>query len=98
MSEPTAPCDNGLKPSAACHRAVIDITLVASTEKPGGMGEPATAPIGLAVANAMFAATGKRLREMPFTRSNIAPASIPAHKKGSAWPTPFCLRPKALPV
>jgi len=42
-----------------------DITLVNSTEKPGGIGEPATALIGPAVANAVFAATGKRLRTLP---------------------------------
>jgi len=52
----------------------IDITLVPSTEKPGGIGEPATALIGPAVANAMFAATGKRLRRMPFTADNIKAA------------------------
>ena len=52
----------------------IDITLVQSTEKPGGIGEPATALIGPAVANAMFAATGKRVRRMPFTAENIASA------------------------
>ena len=53
---------------------VIDITLVPSTEKPGGIGEPATSLIGPAVANAMFAATGKRLRKMPLTQANIASA------------------------
>jgi isoquinoline 1-oxidoreductase beta subunit len=52
----------------------IDITLVDSTEKPGGIGEPATALIGPAVANAMFAATGKRLRSMPFTAEKLAAA------------------------
>ncbi|HJV61548.1 MAG TPA: xanthine dehydrogenase family protein molybdopterin-binding subunit [Albitalea sp.] len=52
----------------------IDITLVPSTEKPGGIGEPATALIGPAVANAIFASTGKRLRKMPFTPANIAAA------------------------
>ncbi|MGJ7510961.1 molybdopterin cofactor-binding domain-containing protein [Variovorax sp. GT1P44] len=50
---------------------VIDITLVPSTEKPGGIGEPATALIGPAIANAMFAATGKRVRSMPLTRDNL---------------------------
>jgi isoquinoline 1-oxidoreductase subunit beta len=50
----------------------IDITLVQSTEKPGGIGEPATALIGPAVANAVFAATGKRARKMPFTTANLA--------------------------
>jgi len=53
---------------------VIDITLVQSSEKPGGIGEPATALIGPAVANAVFAATGKRVRRMPFTAEIIASA------------------------
>ena len=53
---------------------VIDITLVDSTEKPGGIGEPATALIGPAVANAVFAAVGKRVRRMPFTAENISAA------------------------
>jgi isoquinoline 1-oxidoreductase beta subunit len=53
---------------------LIDITLVPSTEKPGGIGEPATALIGPAVGNAVFAATGKRLRKMPMTADNIATA------------------------
>ena len=52
----------------------VAITLVASTEKPGGIGEPATALIGPAVANAIFAANGKRLRKMPFTPENIVSA------------------------
>lgn len=52
----------------------IDITLVPSTEKPGGIGEPATALIGPAVANALFAATGKRLRRLPLTPEAIAKA------------------------
>ena len=44
----------------------FDITLVPSSEKPGGIGEPVTAMIGPAVANAVFANNGKRLRKMPF--------------------------------
>ncbi len=52
----------------------IDITLVPSKEKPGGIGEPATALIGPAVANAVFAASGKRVRRMPFTAENMAKA------------------------
>jgi isoquinoline 1-oxidoreductase beta subunit len=43
----------------------IDVILVESTEKPAGVGEPGTAVIGPAVANAVFAATGKRLRRLP---------------------------------
>jgi isoquinoline 1-oxidoreductase beta subunit len=52
----------------------IDITLVTSTEKPGGVGEPATALIGPAVANALFTATGKRVRTLSLTPENIASA------------------------
>jgi isoquinoline 1-oxidoreductase beta subunit len=44
---------------------VIDMHVVESNEKPTGIGEPATALIYPAVANAVFAATGKRLRKMP---------------------------------
>ena len=52
----------------------VDIVLVNSTEKPGGIGEPATALIGPAVANAFFAATGKRVRKMPLSAEHIASA------------------------
>ena len=52
----------------------IDVILVQSTEKPGGVGEPATALVGPAVANALFAATGKRVRKMPFSSDNIKTA------------------------
>jgi len=52
----------------------IDVELVASTEKPGGIGEPATALVAPAVANALFAATGKRVRRLPLTPENIARA------------------------
>ena len=44
----------------------IDITLVDNgSDKPGGIGEPVTAMIGPAVANAVYAGTGKRLRKLP---------------------------------
>jgi len=43
----------------------VEVHLVPSTEAPGGMGEPGVPPIAAAVANAVFAATGKRLRKLP---------------------------------
>ncbi|PYQ16712.1 MAG: aldehyde oxidase [Acidobacteria bacterium] len=52
----------------------IDIYLVASGEKPGGTGEPATALIGPAVANAVFAATGKRIRRLPIRAQDLKSA------------------------
>jgi isoquinoline 1-oxidoreductase subunit beta len=43
----------------------IEVHLVKSAEPPGGMGETGTSAIVPAIANAVFAATGKRLRKMP---------------------------------
>ncbi|WP_428668498.1 molybdopterin cofactor-binding domain-containing protein [Reyranella sp.] len=43
----------------------IEVYIVPSTEAPGGMGEPGTSAIVPAVANAVFGATGRRLRKMP---------------------------------
>ena len=50
---------------------VIDITLVSSTEKPGGIGEPATAVVVPAIANAVAALTGKRVRKLPLSADAI---------------------------
>jgi isoquinoline 1-oxidoreductase beta subunit len=43
----------------------IEVHILQSTEPPGGMGEAGTSAIVPAVSNAIFAATGKRLRKMP---------------------------------
>ncbi len=43
----------------------VAVHVIPSTAKMGGIGEPATAPISAAVANAVFALTGKRLRSLP---------------------------------
>ncbi len=43
----------------------VEVYIVPSSESPGGMGETGTSAIVPAIANAVFAATGKRLRRMP---------------------------------
>ena len=43
----------------------VEVHIVASNEKMGGVGEPGVPPLAPAVANAIFAATGKRLRRLP---------------------------------
>jgi isoquinoline 1-oxidoreductase beta subunit len=43
----------------------MEVHIVPSTDKMGGCGEPGTPPIAPAVANALFALTGKRLRQLP---------------------------------
>jgi isoquinoline 1-oxidoreductase beta subunit len=44
---------------------VVEVHIVPSTEKPSGVGEPGTPPIAPAVVNAIYAATGKRIRKLP---------------------------------
>jgi len=45
----------------------VEVYIVPSTEKPTGVGEPGVPPIAPAVANAVAAATGKRLRKLPLS-------------------------------
>jgi isoquinoline 1-oxidoreductase subunit beta len=49
----------------------IEVHLVKSMEPPGGIGEAGTSCIVPAIANAVFAATGKRLRKMPIDGSGL---------------------------
>jgi isoquinoline 1-oxidoreductase beta subunit len=49
----------------------IEVHIVQSTEPPGGMGEPGTSAIVPAISNAVFAATGKRLRKTPVDTSQL---------------------------
>jgi isoquinoline 1-oxidoreductase subunit beta len=52
----------------------VEVHIVRSTEAPGGIGEPGVPPVAPAVANAVFAATGARVRTLPMTRANVMAA------------------------
>lgn len=52
----------------------IDVHFVEAGEKLGGMGEPTTALIAPAVCNAIFAATGQRIRSLPITKAGLTVA------------------------
>jgi len=47
----------------------ISVDLVESTNAPGGVGEPGAPPVAPAIANAVFALTGQRIRELPLSKS-----------------------------
>jgi len=49
----------------------IDVHLVKSAEAPGGVGEPGTSAVIPAVVNAIFAATGKRIRKLPINGAEL---------------------------
>jgi len=50
----------------------VEVYIVPSKEAPTGVGEPGVAPVGPAVANAIFAASGKRIHVLPFQKAGAA--------------------------
>jgi isoquinoline 1-oxidoreductase beta subunit len=57
---------DGYDPIRISEAPPIEVHLMKSKDEPGGMGEPALPPAAPAVANAIFAACGKRVRKLPF--------------------------------
>jgi isoquinoline 1-oxidoreductase subunit beta len=51
---------------------VIEVHIVPSEENPTGVGEPGVPPVAPALANAIFAATGRRVRRLPIRTSDLA--------------------------
>src|SRR3989441_1179496 len=49
----------------------VEVHILPSTEKPGGIGEPSTAVAAGALANAIFAATGKRIYTLPIRAEQL---------------------------
>ena len=52
----------------------IEVHIVPSTESPGGIGEPGVPPVAPAVANALFAVNGARVRSLPITPEKVLKA------------------------
>ena len=49
----------------------VNVTIVESDAPPTGVGEPGVPPVIAALGNAIFAATGKRVRELPISKTTL---------------------------
>jgi isoquinoline 1-oxidoreductase beta subunit len=62
---------DGYEPLRLSDMPQVEVHIVPSTEPPTGIGEPGVPPLAPAVSNAVFAATGKRLRSLPFDMQSL---------------------------
>jgi len=62
---------DGYDPIRISEAPPIEVYLMKSKDDPGGMGEPALPPAAPAVANAIFAASGQRVRKLPFQLKTV---------------------------
>ena len=62
-------CGNGGRISEAPYQT--NVYIVESSAPPAGVGEPGVPPMVPALTNAIFAATGKRVRELPLSRTKL---------------------------
>jgi len=71
---------------------LIDVEIVASDALPGGIGEPSTAVVAPALYNAIYAATGQRLRSMPLSRHGLTryPSRYGTERHRSRGERPRC--------
>jgi isoquinoline 1-oxidoreductase beta subunit len=49
----------------------VEVYIIPSTEKMGGVGEPGVPPVAPAVANALFVLTGRRIHKLPFSPQDL---------------------------
>jgi isoquinoline 1-oxidoreductase beta subunit len=64
----------------------FEVHIIPSTEGPGGIGESGTVSAAPALGNAIFAATGKRLRRLPFSREELQAPDIAKQTLGMVLP------------
>ena len=66
--------DDSRSPTRVREMPVVEVHVMNSTERPSGIGEPGVPPLVPAIGNALFAATGKRVRALPFGMKTLTQA------------------------